>query len=240
MLRLARLSGRPCALIPAGFRGRFVQGPLGRGDGTDLPVGRRRGAGSKRGALRPHNHHSFGRVYSGHRRRGLGTGAGDGSYSPPCSGACRSPVVGLLRPPHAGSRAEALRSEGRGAGEACAGRLPLLPLPMVAGIILVALGIKQTPAHVGDPSAPSRLWRCAAGVALYPMGHNAFRLRDSRQRERSQLVVTVFCLAALIGGVSIPPWSSWPSWRAMVRWFFETMRSREFRARAPCAIHRVT
>jgi low temperature requirement protein LtrA len=54
----------------------------------------------------------------------------------------------------------------------------LLHLPMVAGIIFAALGIKQTLAHVGDPLGPVPAVALCGGVALYLIGHNAFRLRD--------------------------------------------------------------
>src|SRR4030095_12795729 len=55
---------------------------------------------------------------------GLGLGAGGGL------GAVH--VCGVLRPPHAGSRGETLRGEGRGAGEAGARCLPL-PTPTDGG-----------------------------------------------------------------------------------------------------------
>ncbi len=53
-----------------------------------------------------------------------------------------------------------------------------LHLPMVAGVILVALGVKKTLAHVGDPLAVVPAVALCGGVALYLLGHNAFRLRD--------------------------------------------------------------
>lgn len=50
-----------------------------------------------------------------------------------------------------------------------------LHLPMVAAIVLVALGLKTTLAHVGDPLA----WETGlvGGVALYLLAHVAFKLR---------------------------------------------------------------
>ena len=52
-----------------------------------------------------------------------------------------------------------------------------LHLPMVAAIVLVALGAKSTLAHVGDPLA----WEIAAalvgGAALYLLAHVAFKVR---------------------------------------------------------------
>jgi hypothetical protein len=49
---------------------------------------------------------------------------------------------------------------------------------MVAGIIFVALGIKQTLAYVGDQLGTVPAVALCGGVALYLLGHNAFRLRD--------------------------------------------------------------
>jgi low temperature requirement protein LtrA len=53
-----------------------------------------------------------------------------------------------------------------------------LHLPMVAGMVLVALGIKKILAHVGDPLGQIPTVAMCGGVALYLLGHNAFRLRD--------------------------------------------------------------
>src|SRR5215203_2117908 len=48
-----------------------------------------------------------------------------------------------------------------------------LHLPMVAGIIFVALGVKQTLSHVGDPLGTVPAVALCGGVALYLLGHNA-------------------------------------------------------------------
>jgi low temperature requirement protein LtrA len=53
-----------------------------------------------------------------------------------------------------------------------------LHLPVVAGIVLVALGIKKTLAHVGDRLETIPAVALCGGIALYLLGHNAFRLRD--------------------------------------------------------------
>lgn len=54
-----------------------------------------------------------------------------------------------------------------------------LHLPMVAGIIFVALGIEQTLAHVGEPLAMIPAVSLDGGGALYLICHNLFRLRDT-------------------------------------------------------------
>jgi low temperature requirement protein LtrA len=54
-----------------------------------------------------------------------------------------------------------------------------LHLPMVAGIIFVALGIEQTLAHIGEPLGPVPAVALGGGSALYLLGHVLFRLRDT-------------------------------------------------------------
>ena len=52
-----------------------------------------------------------------------------------------------------------------------------LHLPMVAGIVLIALGIKKTIAHVDEPLETVPAVALFGGVALYHGAHVAFRLR---------------------------------------------------------------
>lgn len=54
-----------------------------------------------------------------------------------------------------------------------------LHLPMVAGIIFTALGIEQTLAHVGEPLGTIPAVALGGGGALYLIGHNLFRFRDT-------------------------------------------------------------
>jgi low temperature requirement protein LtrA len=78
-----------------------------------------------------------------------------------------------------------------------------LHLPMVAGIVLVALGIKQTLAHVGDPLGTIPAVALCGGVALYLLGHNAFRLREIGSLSVPRLVVTILCCALIPVAVSV-------------------------------------
>ena len=75
---------------------------------------------------------------------------------------------------------------------------------MVAGIIFVALGIKQTLAHVGDPLGTISAVALCGGVALYLLGHNAFRLREVGSVSVPRVVVTVLCLALIPVALSVP------------------------------------
>jgi low temperature requirement protein LtrA len=71
-----------------------------------------------------------------------------------------------------------------------------LHLPMVAGIILLALGLKKVLEYVADASEhdlsdPLRglgLYALFGGVALYLLGHFGFRLRNMRSVNRPRLV----------------------------------------------------
>jgi low temperature requirement protein LtrA len=101
--------------------------------------------------------------------------------------------------------AERRLSEARGEERARLARdsYSLLHLPVVAGIIFAALGIKQTLAHVGDPLGPVPAVALCGGVALNLLGHNAFRLRDEGSVSVPRLVVMVVCLALIRVGVSV-------------------------------------
>jgi len=108
---------------------------------------------------------------------------------------------------------------------------PYLHLPMVVGIIFVALGIKQTLAHVGDPLGIIAAVALCGGVALYLLGHNAFRLRDVGSVSVPRLVVTVLCCALIPVAVSIPSLITLAILAGLLCALaaFETLRSREFR-----------
>jgi low temperature requirement protein LtrA len=106
-----------------------------------------------------------------------------------------------------------------------------LHLPMVAGIIFAALGIKQTLAHVGDPLGTVPAVALCGGVALYLLGHNAFRLRDIGSVSVPRLVVAILCCALITVAVSIPSLITLAVLAILLCALaaFETMRSREFR-----------
>jgi low temperature requirement protein LtrA len=102
--------------------------------------------------------------------------------------------------------AEHRLSEARGEERARLARdaYSYLHLPMVAGIIFAALGIKQTLAHVGDPLGTIPAVALCGGVALYLLGHNAFRLRDEGSVSVPRLVVAVLCCVLIPVANSVP------------------------------------
>jgi low temperature requirement protein LtrA len=106
-----------------------------------------------------------------------------------------------------------------------------LHLPIVAGIVLVALGIKKTLAHVGDPLGTIPAVALCGGVALYLLGHNAFRLREVGSVSVPRLVVTILCCALIPVAVSVPSLVTLAILAVLLCALaaFETMRYREFR-----------
>jgi low temperature requirement protein LtrA len=72
-----------------------------------------------------------------------------------------------------------------------------LHLPMVAGIILLALGVKKTIEHVDDPLELVPAVALCGGVSLYYLAHIAFRLRNVRTVNWQRLVAALGCLALI-------------------------------------------
>jgi low temperature requirement protein LtrA len=70
-----------------------------------------------------------------------------------------------------------------------------LHFPMVAGIVLVALGMKKTLAHVGDPLEPETAFALLGGVAVYLLALVAFRYRHIHTLNVRRTVVAVALLA---------------------------------------------
>jgi low temperature requirement protein LtrA len=72
-----------------------------------------------------------------------------------------------------------------------------LHFPMVAGIVLVALGLKKTLGHVGDPLKLIPAVALLGGTALYVLAHAAFRWRNMHTLAKRRLAVAAL-LAALV------------------------------------------
>jgi low temperature requirement protein LtrA len=79
-----------------------------------------------------------------------------------------------------------------------------LHLPMVAGIILVALGMKKTLADVEDPLKTVPAFALMGGTALYLLAHVAFRWRNLHTLNRQRLVCAAVLLAALPVAREVP------------------------------------
>jgi low temperature requirement protein LtrA len=70
-----------------------------------------------------------------------------------------------------------------------------LHMPMVAGIVLFAFGVKKTLGDVGEPLKLVPAAGLCGGVALYLLAHVAFRLRNVGTLNRQRLVVAAVLLA---------------------------------------------
>src|SRR5919106_3420625 len=242
MLRLAPgFLGAPLLLIPAGFADGFVQGALWAvAIGIDLSVSLVGGVGG----FRVHAAHFAERfaliiiIALGESIVSIGVGASGLALG---AGVVLGAVLGValaaalwcvyfdLLMLVAERRLFAAKGEER--ARLARDAYPYLHLPMVAGIIFVALGIKQTLAHVGDPLGSVSAVALCGGVALYLLGHNAFRLRDVGSVSVPRLVVTVLCCALIPLAVSIPSLITLAILAGLMCALvaFETMRSREFR-----------
>jgi low temperature requirement protein LtrA len=84
-------------------------------------------------------------------------------------------------------------------------------LPMIAGIVLLALGVKKTMALVG--TEPVELWghvkplaaiSLTGGVALYLVGHFAFRMRMDHSWSRPRLAASLVFLAMTAAAPFVP------------------------------------
>ncbi|HEY2768326.1 MAG TPA: low temperature requirement protein A [Solirubrobacteraceae bacterium] len=86
-------------------------------------------------------------------------------------------------------------SAGRERNELARDSYSYLHLPMVAGIALIAVGLKQTLAGVGHSLALVPLAALLGGAALYLLAHVAFRLRNMHTLNRRRLLSALVLLA---------------------------------------------
>jgi low temperature requirement protein LtrA len=79
-----------------------------------------------------------------------------------------------------------------------------LHLPMVAGIVLFALGLKTTLDHVGEDLDTVAAVGLCGGAALYLVGHIAFLFRTTGRVFRRRTIGAAVLLALLPAAVTIP------------------------------------
>ena len=99
-------------------------------------------------------------------------------------------------------------AEGRERNEIARDSYSYLHLPMVAGIVLLALGLKKTLEHVEDPLKSVPAFAMYGGVALYLLAHVAFRLRNIHTLNTQRLVVAGILLALYPLAVELPALAS--------------------------------
>jgi low temperature requirement protein LtrA len=93
---------------------------------------------------------------------------------------------------------------GREQNEIARDSFSYLHLPMVAGIVLVALGLKKTLEHVGDPLKVEPAAAMLGGVAIYLLAHVAFRWRNVHRFSLQRVVAAVALVAFLPVALEVP------------------------------------
>jgi low temperature requirement protein LtrA len=95
------------------------------------------------------------------------------------------------------ARELASRPPGREQNELARDAYSYLHLPMVAGIVLLALGLESTLAHVHDELQTVPAWALGGGLAAYFLALVAFKWRATGRRSTSRLVAA-FAAVALV------------------------------------------
>ena len=93
-----------------------------------------------------------------------------------------------------------------------------LHFPMVAGIVLGALGLEAVLAHVDEPLDAERAFALLGGVAIYLLAHVLLRLRNAHSLNRQRLALAVVLLALVpvatevdalitVAALNVPLWA---------------------------------
>jgi low temperature requirement protein LtrA len=94
--------------------------------------------------------------------------------------------------------------EGRERNQIARDSYSYMHLPMVAGIALIAVGIKRTLIGVDDPLKFVPAAALLGGAALYLLAHVAFRLRNMHSLSTRRLVCAIVLLALVPVGAALP------------------------------------
>jgi low temperature requirement protein LtrA len=95
-------------------------------------------------------------------------------------------------------------AEGRQRNEMARDSYSYMHYLMVAGIALVALGLKETIPHVGDSLTTTSAAAMLGGAALYLLAHVAFRLRNVGTLNRQRLACAVILVGLVPLGARLP------------------------------------
>jgi low temperature requirement protein LtrA len=108
-----------------------------------------------------------------------------------------------------------------------------LHLPMFAGIVLFALGLKTTLSHVDEALDTVPAIGLCGGAALYLLGHIAFLLRTTGRVFRRRTVGAAVLLALVPAAVAIPALAALALVSAVCSLIvaYEAIRYREYRVR---------
>jgi low temperature requirement protein LtrA len=114
-----------------------------------------------------------------------------------------------------------------------------LHLPMVAGIVLIALGVKKTLAHTGDELTTVAASALLGGAAVYLLAHVAFRWRNVRRFSSQRLIAAAACGALLPLAVAVPALAAMGMLAVVlaVLVLYEHLRFAELRSRLRAQLH---
>jgi low temperature requirement protein LtrA len=100
--------------------------------------------------------------------------------------------------------------EGRERNRMARDSFSYLHLPMIAGIVLVALGMKKAIGHMEDPLRAVPTFALLGGASLYLLAHVAFRWRNVHTLNRRRLALALLLL------VLVPALYDQPAWVPLV------------------------
>jgi low temperature requirement protein LtrA len=100
----------------------------------------------------------------------------------------------------AGRRLQAAEDAGRLARDA----FSYLHIPLVAGIIVAAVGDELVIAHPGEGLSAAELACVAGGPAIYLLGHVALRLRMAGSVSRTRLAAAAACVVVGVAAAPLP------------------------------------
>jgi low temperature requirement protein LtrA len=114
-----------------------------------------------------------------------------------------------------------------------------LHLPMIAGIVLVALGIKTTLAHTGAELHNTAAAALLGGAAIYLLAHVAFRWRNVHRFSWQRLIAALVCCALVPAAVAIPALAALGMLAAVLAVVvaYEYLRFAELRTRLRAQLH---
>ena len=112
-------------------------------------------------------------------------------------------------------------------------------LLLIAGIVLVALGMKKTIAHVDEPLKVVPAVALCGGVALYLVGHVAFRLRNIGTLNKQRVVVAAVAAALILPATQVDALVTVALLAALTGGLiaYEAIRFREARHRIRASVH---
>jgi low temperature requirement protein LtrA len=93
---------------------------------------------------------------------------------------------------------------GRERNEIARDSFSYLHFPMVAGIVLLAMGLKKTIGHVEDPLKTVPAVALLGGAALYLLAHVAFRWRNVHRFSRERTLAAIVLVALVPLAVELP------------------------------------